>query len=293
MNSPTPDGPLAFVFAGGGSLGAVQVGMLEALVAAGVRPDFVVGASVGAINGVYFAADPTLAGAQRLRNIWQNLTRGDVFPLSVFGALLGLAGWRRSLLEAAPLRALLERNLLVRRLEETAIPCHVAATDALDGAEVILSAGPTVDALLASAAIPVLFPPVERNGRFLMDGGVASNTPIAAAVSLGAKRVVVLPTGFSCALLKPPGGPIAMALHTLNLLVARQLVADTARFAAYADIVVVPPLCPLGISSYDFSQATAIMDRARVVTSVWLADGGLAYAGSVPQALAAHGHAMS
>ena len=270
MKIPTSDGPLAFVFAGGGSLGAVQVGMLEALVAAGVRADFVVGASVGAINGVYFAADPTLAGAQRLRNIWQNLTRDDVFPLSVFGALLGLAGWRRSLLQAAPLRALLERNLLVRRLDETTIPCHVTATDALDGAEVILSAGLTVQALLASAAVPVLFPPVERDGRFLMDGGVASNTPIAAAVSLGAKRVVVLPTGFSCALLEPPRGPIAMALHTLNLLVARQLVADTARFATYADIVIVPPLCPLGIIAAHkppFGEVISTeLRRARILT---------------------------
>ena len=284
-------GPLAFVLAGGGSLGAVEVGMLEALVAAGIRPDFVVGASVGAINGVYFAADPTPAGTQRLRNIWQSVTRDDVFPLSVLGALLGLAGWRRSLLDTTRLRALLERNLLVRLLDETAIPCHVAATDALDGAEVIISSGPTVEALLASAAIPVLFPPVERDGRYLVDGGVASNTPIAAAVSLGAKHVVVLPTGFSCALLEPPRGPTAMALHTLNLLVARQLAADSERFAARTDIVVVPPLCPLGISSYDFSHAGAIMDRARVSTSSWLADGGLTRTGLIPHAMSGHRHA--
>ena len=271
----------------------MQIGMLEALLAVGARPDCVVGASVGAMNGVHFAADPTPAGTQRLRGIWQDLTRDDVFPLSLVRVLLSLGGWQTSLLDPARLRQLLERSLTSPRLEGTAIPCHVTATDALDGAEVILSVGPTIDALLASAAIPVLFPPVERAGRFLIDGGVASNTPIAAAVALGAKRIVVLPTGFSCALVEPPRGPIAMAVHALNLLIARQLVADIERFAPRADIVVVPPLCPLSRSSYDFSQAKAMMDRARESTASWLADGGLTRPGQVPRAMAPHKHTMS
>ena len=167
---------------------------------------------------------------------------------------------------------------------------YVTATDALDGAEVTLGAGPAVEALLASAAIPALFPPAERDGRSLIDGGVASNTPLAAAVSLGARHVVVLPTGFSCAVRQPPRGAVAMVLHAFTLLVARQLVADIERFAARAHIAVVPPLCPLGVSSYDFSHATTLMDRARATAASWLAAGGLARDGDVPRALEAHQH---
>lgn len=284
-------GPLAFVLAGGGSLGAVEVGMLDALTDAGIRPDLVVGASVGAINGVYFAGDATRAGVERLRGVWNGVTRGDVFPWSMRGVLLGAVGQRRSLLESTHLRRLLEQQLPVRRLEETQIACYVTATDALDGSQVILSSGSAVEALLASAAIPVLFPPVEHEGRLLVDGGVASNTPIAAAVTLGARRIVVLPTGFSCAARQPPRGAIGMALHTFTLLVARQLVVDIERFATRADIVVVPPVCPLSISSYDFSHAAALMNRARSGTSDWLAEGGLARIGDVPPTLSAHRHA--
>lgn len=77
---------------------------------------------------------------------------------------------------------------------------------------------------------------------------------------MGAQRIVVLPTGFSCALKEPPQGPMAMAVHALNLLIARQLVADIERFARRAEVVVAPPLCPISRSSYDFSHATALMD---------------------------------
>lgn len=140
---------LAFVLARGGSLGAIEVGMLASLAAAGIRPELVVGASVGAINGAHYAADPTRSGVERLRGIWQRVARADVFPFSALGVLKGLLGSRQSLLDSAPLRALLERNLPGGSLEESAIPCVVTATDALDGSEVILRTGPTVEALLA------------------------------------------------------------------------------------------------------------------------------------------------
>ncbi len=99
----------------------------------------------------------------------------------------------------------------------------------LSGKAVVLSRGPVTQAILASTAIPAAFAPVEIDGRLLCDGAVASNTPVTAAISLGARRLIVLPTGFACAPERPPSGAIASALHAITLLTASQLVAELER----------------------------------------------------------------
>jgi NTE family protein len=279
----------AFVLAGGGSLGAVEVGMLQALVEAGLTPDLVVGASVGAINGVYFAASPDAEGVARLAQVWRDIRRGDVFPLSPSRGLRALLGRAANLVSPDGVRHLLEERLPCRRLEATAVPVHVVATDFASGAEVVLSRGSAIEALLASAAIPAVFPPVELAGRELVDGGIAANTPITAAVGLGARRVIVLPTGFSCRLDPTPRAALGAALHALNLLIARQLVSDARRLEARVEIRVVPPLCPLARSAYDFSGTAELIERALRATRTWVEAGGLDTCG-VPGALAPHSH---
>ncbi|MNM87359.1 NTE family protein RssA [compost metagenome] len=260
----------AFVLAGGGSLGAVQVGMLKTLTRAHITPDLIVGASVGAINGAYYAAAPDASGIALLERIWLGLRRPDIFPLSAFGTVLGLLGQRDHLALPGHLRTLIESQLPYRRLEEAAVPCHVVATDVLDGTEVILSTGDATTALLASTAIPAVFPVVTIADRPLMDGGITSNTPISAAIALGATRVVILPTGTPCVLKAPPRGALATALHALNLLAMRQLLADVDRFAGRCELLVVPPLCPLAVNSYDFSHTAELIRRAETVTARWL-----------------------
>jgi len=281
--------PTAFVLAGGGSLGAVEVGMLKALVAHGTTAELVVGSSVGAINAAYYAGRPSPEGMRALDRIWRGLRTSDVFPLSPLKGLLGFVGWNDGFVDASSLAALLERSLPYRRLEDATIPCHFVATDVLDGREVVLSKGPLVTALLASAAIPGVFPPVQHEGRTLMDGGVASNTPIATAIALGARRVIVLPTGHSCALSAPPRGAIGMAIHALTLMIVHQLVIDIERFEHRAEIAVVPPLCPVATTPYDFGATAELIDRAEASTKTWLATNGLARRG-VPDELPAHGH---
>lgn len=281
-------GTTAFVLAGGGSLGAVQVGMLKALVRQGVVPDLVVGASVGAINAAHFAAEPDRDGVARLESIWKRLNRGDVFPFSPFSALLSVLGKKNHLVAPDGLRSLLESGLPLFRLEDARVPCHVVATDALSGAEVLFSTGPAIDVLLASAAIPGIFPPVALDGRYLLDGGVANNTPISTAVRLGAARVIVLPTGMSCAIEAPPRAAMAVALHALNLLVMQQLQKDVARLSAQAQLVIVPPLCPLTVTPYDFSQSAKLIRRAEAATRLWLRSGGLEHHGAMPEPLVHH-----
>jgi NTE family protein len=278
----------AFVLAGGGSFGAVQVGMLRELVKDDIVPDLVVGSSVGAINGAYFAGAPTLEGVAQLEAIWRGLRRRDVFPFT-WRSLIGLFTRRDYLLNSHGLRALLEQRLPYRNLEDAVISVHVVATDVLDGGTVKLSTGPAADAVLASCSIPAAFPPVRIGERQLMDGGVASNTPISVAVELGAKRLIVLPTGFACTLESPPRGAIANALHGITLMVAHQLVRELERYRGEAEIITVPPLCPLAVSPYDFSHAGELIERAAEQTHRWLDRGGLTRQ-RVPGALQAHTH---
>ncbi len=163
------------------------------------------------------------------------------------------------------------------------------ATDLLEGLEVRLSSGPVVPALLASAAIPGVFPPVRIDGRYLIDGGVASHTPITAAVELGAEHLFVLPTGYSCTLDAPPRGAIAAALQGLNILIVRQLVQEVRSLAARARIDVVPPLCPLAVSPFDFEATGNLIDRAALATERWLAQGEEQVDG-VPHQIPPHTH---
>lgn len=106
-----------------------------------------------------------------------------------------------------------------------------------------------------------------------MDGCIASNTPIAAAVSLGATRVLILPTGTPRKLQAPPRGALAIAMHAINLLAMRQLLADVDHFSGRCELIVVPPLCLLAATSYDFSQTAELIHRAQTATQRWLENG--------------------
>ncbi|MGF6595757.1 NTE family protein [Paraburkholderia sp. GAS448] len=282
-------GVTAFVFAGGGSLGAIEVGMLRELLAQGEHPGFVVGASAGAINAAYFAGRPDSDGVATLEALWRKIRRQDIMPLSMLGLLSMILRTRPHLVEAHALRVLLEKHLTYERIEQALLPLHIVATDLLAGHEVVLSSGPVVNAVLASAAIPGVFPPVRIDGVDLVDGGVASNTPIAAAIKLGATRIIVLPAGFACALHAPPTSAIAQAMHALTLVIARQLVRDLEYYGTRAQIYVVPPLCPLDISPYDYTQCAQLIERAAQNTRAWLDDGGLDQA-FIPGELRDHEH---
>jgi NTE family protein len=233
---------VAFVLSGGAGLGAIQVGMLRALYERGVAPDLIVGTSAGALNGAFIASRPlTVATADALGAVWRGVRRSDAFPLNPVTGLLGFLGVRDHLVPASGLKRLIERNTERDRLEDLPVPLHVVAVDVLTGEELRLSAGDLPAAILASAAIPGVLGPVGWDGRVLMDGGVANNTPISHAVELGADRIYVLPTGHACALPEPPRGALAMALHAISLLTQRRLIDDIERHRDSAKLVVLPP----------------------------------------------------
>jgi len=278
----------AFVLAGGGSFGAIQVGMMHSLAKHGIAPDMVVGSSVGALNGAYYAANPTLKGVLQLERIWRGLKRQDVFPVT-WRTLLGFL-WRRDFLVPQDgIRKLLDDHLPYRNLEEAKLPVHIVATDIVTGDSVVMSEGSAAEAIVASTAIPGAFTPVHYRDHFLADGAISSNTPIRIAVRQGATRLIILPTGYACAADKPPVGAVANALHALTLLIARQLVIELESLPSSIEYYVVPPLCPLVGSPYDFTRTSDHIARAVESTDDWLANKGLDRSG-IPGELRPHSH---
>ncbi len=278
----------AFVFAGGGSFGAIQVGMLHALSAHGITADLVFGSSVGALNGAYYAGTSTIEGVRQLETIWRGLRRQDVFPVT-WRTILDFVRRRDFLVTSEGLRRLIDKHLPYRNLEEAKIPIHIVATDILSGETVVLSKGPATQAILASTAIPAAFAPVKFERLYLADGAISSNTPVKIAVALGAQRLIILPTWYACALKRPPTGAVANALHALTLLIARQLLSDVEALDRGIEYFVVPPLCPLAGSPYDFSKTSELIASAAESTDAWLANGGLQRPG-VHDQLSMHKH---
>jgi NTE family protein len=252
----------AFVLSGGASLGAIQVGMIRALYERGVTPDVIVGTSVGALNGAFIASRPPIPDtAEELAEVWRDLGRGQVFPLNPLTGFLGFFGARDHLISQDGVRKLIEDHIEFTQLEEAPIPFHVIATDLLSGRELRLSHGDAFEAILASAAIPGVFAPVDWGGRKLIDGGVSNNAPIADAIELGAERIYVLPTGSACDLPGPPRGAVAMLLHAMSLLVMRRLLVEVEALRDRAELIVLPPPCPHAITPIDFSHADELIRR--------------------------------
>jgi NTE family protein len=261
---------IAFVLSGGASHGAIQVGMLQALAERHVRPDLVFGASVGAVNAAWVAGDPELAHLDDLADVWIGLRTRDVFPLRLWRGLEGFIGRRDSLFPSDNLRGIVGRNLKFDRLEDAPIPLCVVATEVTSGREIPLDRGDALDAIIASASIPGVLPPVEIDGQVLMDGGIVDNTPISNAIAAGASRIYVLPTGYACDLERPPKSALAISLQAISLLVQQRLIADVRELDGQVDLRVIPPPCPLAVSPADFSHGRELIERARVLAGSWL-----------------------
>ena len=247
---------VAFVLSGGASLGACQAGMVDALYECGVRPDLLVGTSVGAINAAFIASrPPTVRTARELQGIWRGLNRSQIFPANPLTAGLGLLGMRDHSVPVGSLRRLLCRHVERELIEDMPIALHVVAADVLSGEEVLLSEGPVVDAVLASAAIPGVFPSVPWQARMLMDGGVVNNTPISHAIALGADQVVVLPAIGTRRLSRPPRGALAAGVAAVSRAISQRLADDVARYADAAELIVLPAPEVSGVMPTDFGHS--------------------------------------
>lgn len=265
----------AFVLSGGASLGAIQSGMLRALYERQIFPDLIVATSAGALNGGFIASRPrAIATIDALDEIWLSLRREHVFPISARTVLAGLANHGDHLVPDRGVRDLIRRHLQVEDLADMDVPLHLVAFDLLTGAEVRLSSGPALEAILASSAIPSVLPPVWLDGALLVDGGVVNNTPISHAVALGAERIYVLATDDAArlGLEQPPRGALDAAVHAFRLLSSARLQADLERYGSELDLIVLPVANPDHVQPTDFSHASELLDAAYRAVSQMLHD---------------------
>ncbi len=260
--------PLAFALSGAGAFGSVHVGMIRALQEAGVHPDVIVGTSAGALHGALLAARPD-AAVEVLTDLWLGFDRR-----SVFGSRLGVVRnlWRhRTLSDLDRLAALIDDHLTVERFDGLSIGFAAVATDALTGEPELLSAGRIKPALLASAAVPGVFPPVDIDGRRYIDGGVAANVPIRQAIAFGARSVLSLDATPSTMATEFPAGFLARSLHTVSLMVRNQRSNAVDELAHRYPIAVLPSPTPPDMGSFNFAHTADLIAQSHRLTADHLA----------------------
>ncbi|MDH3301808.1 MAG: patatin-like phospholipase family protein [Acidimicrobiia bacterium] len=269
--------PLTFVLSGGGSYGAVQVGMIRALVEAGVKPDLVVGSSIGALNGAVLAADSDNS-ADRLMTVWEQIDRRTLYGADSRlraaweVAREGLTGQGAALCSPKPLARLIEAAVDVDRIEELPTPMVVVATDLLVGQPKLLRQGPLAPALLASSAAPVVFPPVQIEGVIYVDGSVSANVPVRQALAAGARSMIVLDAGPAHMPGFIPRTPWE-ALHQASRIMmnSQHAVADE-DLSNRHPIMRLPRPTPPALSSFDFSQTRELVEMGFNSTKQFLGD---------------------
>src|SRR5689334_358508 len=269
-----------WVLGGGGARGAAQVGVLQALFEAGVEaPAAIVGTSVGALNGASIAAYPSLAGTMMLREVWLSRQAAAVFQPHPLGVIL--SGLRRDRLSVMPqnnvLRLIERAQSLtgITTFEQLRVPLAVVATDLNAGKPAVFRSGDLTPALLASTAIPGIFPMVRVNDREHLDGGVVENTPLNIAVDDGAKDILAISLMAGGEFQGAPSGFAELIARTLQLSLHHQMLSDYERLRQRSRIVV---LCPVTVPAATWEMKRenleAVMESSRVATAKVLRERG-------------------
>jgi NTE family protein len=263
---------VVFVLSGGGNLGAVQVGQLQALADRNIRADAVVGCSVGALNGAAFAADPTHEGVARLEDVWLGLglDQEQLMPKRRLPPAVRMARKGKSLFDNDGLRALIAAILPCETFEELQVPFHCIATAIEPPAEKWFSTGPLVDPLLASAALPGVFPIVPIDGEPHFDGAVLNEIPISRALELGARTIYVLHVGNLDRPWIEPRRPMDAAIQAYWIARRQRLQRDLAAVPPEVDVIVLPRGDPPEPRFDDFSHTPELITQAYGATTAHL-----------------------
>ena len=251
--------PLAFVLSGGANLGAIQIGMMRALRQVGLYPDLVVGTSVGALNGAAIANHGLDDAVDLLAEIWHNLRREELFSGSYLSQAMTLIRNRLYLYENDGLSKLIQRTLSVERFEELQLPFGAMATELITKQGALFTRGQLQTALLASTALPGIYPPVERDGVRYIDGGVTASVPLDAAVQMGARSIVVLEVGSTCAPEEAPRHIAELMSSVLFSALRQRVLVEAPRIAQTHPLLYLPRPCTIDIGLLDFEKSTELM----------------------------------
>ncbi|MFJ1763869.1 patatin-like phospholipase family protein [Amycolatopsis sp. NPDC088138] len=254
--------PIGFVLGGGGSLGAMQVGMLRAVAEAGITPDLAVGTSVGSLNAAVLALthdDPI----ERLRGIWAHMTRDEAFPGGVLSRVRTLTQSKTHLFPNSGLTKIVNEHVGPgRRFEDLALPLGVVTTQVDTAEPLLIRSGPLLEPLLASCAIPGIFPPVAYEGRLLYDGGLVANVPMRQALAMGAKSLVVFDCAFPGKLPAEPRTFAEVMMFTAMISMRNQAVLEAPLAASQVPVVYLPGPAPVRVNPLDFGHTDALAAEA-------------------------------
>ncbi|SDZ12501.1 NTE family protein [Amycolatopsis xylanica] len=263
MAAPHLPGPVGFVLGGGGSLGSMQVGMLRALDETGIKPDLAVGTSVGSLNAAVLATGDAADSTERLRKIWSQMTRHEAFPGGVLSQVRTLRHTKTHLFPNTGLAAIIDEHLGEGSgFDDAKMPLGVVVTDVETAEPVLIRSGPLKPALLASAAIPGIYPPVEHDGRLLYDGGLVANVPMRQALAMGARSLVVLDCAFPGQLPSRPQTFAEVMMFTAMISMRNQAVLEAPVAAASVPVVYLPGPAPIRLSPLDFSHTEELSEQA-------------------------------
>ncbi len=273
----------AFVLGGGGLLGAAEVGMMAALLQHGISPDLIVGTSIGALNGALLAADPSPSGVRRIEALWENSVADGTFGSSLRNRVSALASQRGVAASSpGPLRRLLAANLPVTLIEELPVEFSCVAASVERAAEHWFTEGPIIPAVLASAALPGMYPPVEIDGEHYLDGGLVNSIPLDRARKLGAERAFVLQVGRIEQPLRAPTRPWEVPMVALEVTRRARFHASLERALESMEVHVLPtgglapkPTERANFDPFDTSRVAERMLAAREATEAYLVEHGL------------------
>lgn len=246
----------ALVLSGGGSKGAVEVGLYQALVDKGIKIDFVVGSSIGAINGAFIASG---VPPRELADLWRNFKVHELYGFNWEN--LWKFFWSDSLYDHSRFRRFLERHLPVYTFEELKIPLIVPCTNIQTGAPVYIREGKLLDALMASIAIPGIFPPQMHNGYQLVDGAVTENVPLEVSVLEGATKILLMHYNGCTQPVRPVHGLVKLLSRTFSIAMDRKTISDTRYYRSKTKLFIMEPTLGLDIHHLDFRHSASLIEK--------------------------------
>ncbi len=255
-------GGTVLVLGGGGGRGAAQLGILRALAERGLRPDACVGTSVGALNAAVVAALDLPDAVDALEKIWASPQTRAVFRTRPLRVAVNRAMRRPWLRSDDAIRELVDYAMGAvgaRTFEELRLKLEIIVTDFASGEPVIISRGPLRDALRASCAIPLVFPPVRLGDRLYVDGGVTDNCSISTAARMNPSRIIAVDLTS-----EPAVGPVRRWTDVFNRVTSLALHARVrADFDHYSGRVPLTLICPRFTTRLRVADFSAVRDAAR------------------------------